>query len=419
LSASPSILLAHPTGNANVRQAALALAEAGILAEFQTCLAPNASALGRWIEKLPGSAELRRRHVPAALIPFTKQRPHLEAARLLAARAGFTSWITHETGFASVDAVYRDLDAEVSRNLRAQPASLTGVYCYEDGALQTFRTAKELGIATYLETPTAHWRFVNQLCCEEGDRLPGWSGTLPALRDSPAKLARKDEELCLADHIIVPSEFTKATLFDVPFSIASPRVVPYGCPPVQTEVVADDAGRESKRNPLRVLFVGGVTQLKGMYELFRAAETLKDRVSLTIVGNRVGQSGARDEHLSRHRWIPSLSNAEVLGLMEEHDVFVFPSLSDGFGLVVGEALSQGLPVIATAHAGASTLLSHGRDGFIVPIRDWEAIATHLETLDKDRELLSQMRQNAFATATRNSWSEYRRRLIEVVSQQAA
>jgi glycosyltransferase involved in cell wall biosynthesis len=56
------------------------------------------------------------------------------------------------------------------------------------------------------------------------------------------------------------------------------------------------------------------------------------------------------------------------------DVFVFPSIEDGFAIVVGEALACGLPVITTRNTGASDLVQPGENGEIVPIRDPEAIA---------------------------------------------
>jgi glycosyltransferase involved in cell wall biosynthesis len=56
------------------------------------------------------------------------------------------------------------------------------------------------------------------------------------------------------------------------------------------------------------------------------------------------------------------------------DIFVFPSIEDGFAIVVGEALACGLPVITTRNTGASDLIQPGENGEIVPIRDPEAIA---------------------------------------------
>ena len=101
--------------------------------------------------------------------------------------------------------------------------------------------------------------------------------------------------------------------------------------------------------------------------------------------------------------------------MGRHDVFVFPSLFEGFGLVILEAMAQGLPVITTSHTVGPDIIEDGVDGFIVPIRSSEAIAEKLELLAADRPRLEAMREAAIATARRFTWENYRRRLAEVLA----
>ena len=121
-----------------------------------------------------------------------------------------------------------------------------------------------------------------------------------------------------------------------------------------------------------------------------------------------------DMALSRHRWVDSLPHDKILAEMRQHDVFVFPSLFEGFGLVITEALSQGLPVITTPHTCGPDILTEGQDGFIVPIRDSQAIAEKLELLHRDRDCLAAMSIAAVATARRVTWEGYRERLVEAV-----
>jgi alpha-maltose-1-phosphate synthase len=100
--------------------------------------------------------------------------------------------------------------------------------------------------------------------------------------------------------------------------------------------------------------------------------------------------------------------------MRQHDVLVFPSLFEGFGLVIGEALSQGLPVITTANTGGPDILRDGQDGFIVPIRDSEAIAQRLLQLHEDRQLLKQMSDSARQRAAQLHWQSYKDGTIAAV-----
>jgi glycosyltransferase involved in cell wall biosynthesis len=128
---------------------------------------------------------------------------------------------------------------------------------------------------------------------------------------------------------------------------------------------------------------------------------------------------ALDAALRGHRWIPSLSHDEVLQEIRRHDVMVFPSLFEGFGLVVLEAMSCGVPVIATAQGGAPDFLEDGKDGFLVPIRSHEAIAEKLELLMRHRDRLFAMSQAAIRKAAQHSWESYRQHLIHTVRQALA
>jgi len=79
-----------------------------------------------------------------------------------------------------------------------------------------------------------------------------------------------------------------------------------------------------------------------------------------------------------------------------------------------EAISQGLPVIATPHTCAPDLLTDGQDGFIVPIRDSSAIAEKLELLHNDRDRLASMSAAALETARKFGWERYRKGIVETV-----
>jgi starch synthase len=394
---SGRVVLSHPTGNAFVREAALALVEADLLEEFHTTLAFFGSG---W------RGELRRRVYPGALQKFTQRHPWREAVRLLAGRLGVDSLIRHETGWASVDAVYRSLNHEV-----AKAVSSPAVYCYEDGALETFRAAERRGAARIYDLPIGYWRAARRILGEEAERRPEWASTLGGLRDSAEKLERKDEELRLATHIVVASSFTKRTLEECPFPVAPVSLVSYGAdePCGELQPIRRDG-------PLRVLFVGSLSQRKGIADVFDSVGRMGRHAALTVIGRKTGSAcKPLDEALARCRWIPSLPRERILEEMRRHDVLVFPSLFEGFGLVVTEALSQGLPVITTMHTCGPDVIEEGVEGFLVPIRDSAAIMEKLERLARDRNLLEEMSQAALRKASSLSWSDYRRRIVEVVS----
>ena len=411
------LLLSHPTGNANVRHAALGLARAGLLAEFRTCLAVDPGAA--WLNLLPGgfAAQLRRRAVPEELLPLARSRPLRELVRLAAGRGGFGGRLTrHETGACCVDAVYRDLDRACARRLAH--SGLTGVYAYEDGALDSFRTARARGFATFYDQPIGYWRAARRILTEEAEREPEWAGTIGGNRDSAAKTERKDEELRLADVVFAATSFTKATLAEHPGFSAPVHVIPYGAP--AGDPAAPRSPYAAPDQPLRVLYVGSLGQRKGLSYLFAAARLAGRSIELTLVGTKpAAPCVALERALGGHHWIASLPHAGILDLMRRSDVLVFPSLFEGFGLVILEAMAQGVPVITTPHTAGPDLITDGTDGFLVPIRDAAAIAGRLDELHRDRKRLAAMGAAARARAAQFTWAAYETGLARIVREHLA
>jgi starch synthase len=400
------ILLSHPTGNENVRQAALAFREANLLREFWTCVSWSPDASVNRLLPHPLRQQLSRRAFDPRLRAVTRTAPIREMGRLLVAGLGLSMFSEHEIGPLSIDAVFNDLDRRVAERLKQLP-DCSLVYAYEDGALETFRAAKDREVSRVYDLPIGYWKVAQQIYAEEREREPAWAMTLTGARDSEAKLARKDEELKLANRVVVASSFTKETLraADVAVDV---RVIPYGAPSTISTNVEPHSG------PLRVLFVGSLGQRKGLSYLLRAIELLNSKVELTLLGRKASDGCLPlDEAVQKHRWIPSLPHSELLQVMQQHDVLVLPSLFEGFGLVILEAMARRLPVITTSHTAGPDVISQGVDGFIVPIRSAEEIAAKLDQLASDAILLKEMKQAAQEKARLQRWENYRESLVEM------
>lgn len=394
------IVLSHPTGSEFVRQAVTAFDDAGILGEFWTTLSWNPDGIVHRLLPLSLRSLLNRRSYPTPVRSRTRTVPLREIGRLLG-------------GVFSMDAVSIALDKKVAARLR-QIENCKLVYAYEDAALQTFRAAAERGIARIYDLPIGYWRTGQRIFTEEMEREPEWASTLTGMRDSEEKLARKDEELTLADVVITPSRFSKESLARATSLTAPVEIIPYGTNPSQTIV-----SRPQKAGKLRVLFVGALTQAKGLGYLLEAAELVRERIELTLIGHRVSAEMPRQAMLEGYRWIPSLSHADLLEEMARHDVLVLPSLNEGFGLVLAEAMAQRLTVIATPHTAGPDLFTNGMEGFLVPIRSAEAIAEKLLLLDGERDRLAGMQEAARRRAMTNSWENYRQRLIALAQEVVA
>jgi glycosyltransferase involved in cell wall biosynthesis len=100
-------------------------------------------------------------------------------------------------------------------------------------------------------------------------------------------------------------------------------------------------------------------------------------------------------------------NSELRELYSRASVFVLPSIEEGFGMVLGEAMACGCPVIASTNTGASELISDGTEGFIVPIRSPEVIADRLQQLADEPELRHRMGRAALARVQKlGGWDAY-------------
>ncbi|MGY2134551.1 glycosyltransferase family 4 protein [Hymenobacter sp. HD11105] len=404
------VVLSHPTGNANVRAVLKGLGDAEALAEFHTTVATKGASF--LLPLLPQGIQhewLRR----SFAIPSSQLRTHPfpEIARLFLPRIGLPAFTTPESGFASIDAVYQNLDNAVANRLTALAKSTTAVYAYEDGALATFTQAKKLGIKCIYDLPIAYWEYGRKLLNEEAIRLPKWAITLGGgITDSRDKLERKTRELELADIVIVPSQFVKDSL---PSWTASKHIIvaPFGTPEAGSR--KDQRKEYSTANPLRVLFVGSLGQRKGLGDLFAAIRLLnRSDVELVIMGTVLAPMAFYKSELPTFAYEQGRPHDQVLALMKSCDVFCLPSIIEGRALVMQEAMSQGLPLIITPNTGGSDLIKEKQTGFLVPIRSPEVIAEKLAWLLENPSEAYKMGQLAKDHATTYTWEKYSQHIVK-------
>lgn len=404
------ITVIHPTGNANVRGVLTGLDQENLLDAYYTTIGLSSrSSYYKFLPRRIANILARRSYnIPQHLIinhPFSEVLRHIYSY----------TWIKNSSPSqvrSAIDNIYYKLDHQLAMDIESgkTPTVTKAIYGYEDGSWNSFKAARMKGMSRIYELPIGYWRAGHEILFEEAELQPQWSITIPALNEPEDKLTRKDNELKLADHIFVASTFTRKTLKLAPEFQATIDVIPYGAPVPASQVPT--AGARGKR--LRVLFVGGLSQRKGISYLFNAVAALKDKVVLTVIGRRPKGCNALDQHLDCHRWFASLPHQRILETMSQNDVLIFPSLFEGFGLVILEALSQGIPVITTAHTAGPDLLTEGEDGFIVPIRSSEAIAEKLELLYRDRNRLEEMKNNALKKSQEYTWQRYGEQLVSSI-----
>lgn len=394
-----------------MRAAITGMYDAGILEAYYTAIA---SFEGSLLDNLAASGpltEIRRRRIDHRLRDLTHFNPLREVGRLLSQKLGLAGLTAHEKGVFSIDKVYESLDCKVARQLDKYPG-VNGIYAYEDAALHSFTRARQSGLQCLYDLPIGYWRAGRKLLENEADRHPDWAATLTTFKDSEDKLTRKDQEIALADRIFVASSFTAKTLAEYRGEVAPVNVIPYGFPDVGTAKQYNNPGS----GPLKLLFVGGLSQRKGIADLFAVVHKFGSRVQLTVIGSKTGSTCAvLDAELANHTWIPSLPHSEILGQMKQHDVLVFPSLFEGFGLVITEAMAQGTPVITTERTAGPDIIEHDRNGWLIRAGSQDDLYLAIEKLLSQPQLIADAGKAARGTAMHRPWHVYGSELAAAIS----
>lgn len=275
-------------------------------------------------------------------------------------------------------------------------------HAFNHHALYGMRAAKAAGAVTVVERASAHPHVQDALLREEfarfGLRYPAASRWI---------VAKHLREYAEADWIVVPSDFVYRTMVAEGVPPAKLRCLPLG---VATERFRPGDGRD---DIFRVLFVGALSLQKGLpylLEGFRLAGLPRGKSELVLVGEPSRDARAflpRYRGLYRH--VPFTPHGSLVSLYQSASVFVLPSLQDGFGMVVYEAAACGVPVIVSENVGAS--VRDGEDGFVVPIRDAEAIAGKLAYLYAHETDRRRMGAAARDHVSRRTWAGYHQELI--------
>ena len=276
----------------------------------------------------------------------------------------------------------------------------TDVLVPAGAASEPLARARQLGVRGWLDCPTAHHRWAERLLTEEQRLQPAYAATMQFPAPSRRVAATLDREIELADELIVLSSSQRRTFEDEGVDPGRLHLVPLG---VDTELFRPLPRLRGR--PFTIGFVGQVTQRKGISYLMDAFESLRvGSVRLLVVGRPVGPSQPWAREGVDHR-LP-VARTSLPELYAEMDVFVLPSLIEGFGLTALEAMACGLPVIVSEHTFASDIVIDGVNGYVVPIRDASSISERIRRLVDDEDLRSEMGANARATAERYPWDSF-------------
>jgi glycosyltransferase involved in cell wall biosynthesis len=276
---------------------------------------------------------------------------------------------------------------------------------YEESSLRSFLKAKEKGIITVLDLAQVHYKtidFISQQHSVFKDLFKD-----KKLRDKINKI--KHEELHLADYVICLSDFAKTSLVKEGFNKDKIFVAHLGFDPLKFK--AKQA--YSTDGKLKVVFVGTITRRKGIDLLLEVHKHLSEIMDLTFVGPMADGADLLNSYKGSFNWHPYMEQGELNNVLNQSDLFVFPSYLDSWGMVVIEAMACGVPVIVSDHTGAGEVVINN-SGFLIPAGDAALLEEKIRYFYENRNALKIMGENAKAEASKFTWDAYYEEINRII-----
>jgi glycosyltransferase involved in cell wall biosynthesis len=386
------VVVANPGGERHLRDVAAAFAEVGDLDTYISTAGFGLSEIERLPKAIPPAVaeklktELRRRSVTDAVgAQAIRIGTALEIMNVALSRAPLPRLLK----FAGLRPARVSFDWRASRRLTAGMDAVIGS---QGTATSIFSRARALGVATVLDYPIFHYEFTESVLAEEARLKPEWASTMRVTRYPDWVRRRYIKEIAMADRVIMVSGSHQQNFAEAGIDPQRTFIVPWY---INSELFTPP--EHAQEDIFRVAFVGELSQRKGLSYLIDGFERaqLAD-AELVLIGRTHEVSGPWMGR-ARVRHIPPMPNFMLPEVLRSCHVMALPSLVEGFPVSVLEAMACGLPAIISENIGGD-IVEDGREGFVVPIRDPDAIAERLRLLHADRGRRHEMARAARAKA---------------------
>ncbi len=298
----------------------------------------------------------------------------------------------------------------VARRLPSLRGQIDIIHAWPLGALRTIRAAKRLGIPVALERCNAHTRFAYQVVRKECDRVgvPLPTGHEHAYNQQILNL--EESEYLAADAILCPSEFVVKTFVDEGFPREKLVRFIYGVD--ETKFYPSSEKPESSGG-LTIIFAGVCAVRKGLHYALEAwlQSPACQNGQFLIAGEFIPAYKQKLAPMLAHPSIRVLGHRnDIPELMRQCDLFVLPSIEEGFGLVCTEAMASGcVPLVSNA---CTDLCRHLENSMVHPVGDVSALTDHVNRLHLDRGLLGRLRNKGLRSVPSLTWSAAGRSIVD-------
>jgi len=285
-------------------------------------------------------------------------------------------------------------------------------------AIHAFSGVSEELMMAFLDRPvvkamvrgSAHIRTQGRLL-EEEEARSGQSIDRP----SPWIIAREEREYKLADLLFVLSSFAYKSFEGEGAPAEKLRLLPLGSEVARFGATAQDIEARCSRilagEPLRILTVGSFSLRKGALDLIEVARRLKGRMKFLMVGD-IESKRLRLMSGDNIEFLPRQPQSSLPAIYRKGDVFLFPTIEDGYAVVLAQAQAAGLLILATPNCAAPDIVQENTNGWILPIRNPGAFIERLEWCDANREALAHMVRFTHETFRPRDWTDVASDLID-------
>ena len=400
------VSISNPGLGSHVRQTVRAYDEASLLDNFYTTFLLNNTALHTKLSnrykglKSKQFNEISSKQIKKLMLP---ELLRLMSSKLLSADTTDKIWEWSELYF----------DHWVANQLNSDIDIFHG---YEHASLFSLQKCKQKKIFSVYEQPSVHHSFFNEKVASLLLKQESYfKDNFQSIYDSDLsrkRNARRDEELKIANLILCNSTYVKSSLLNAGVDEKKILVHPLGFPEVKSVTIKE-------KTNLTFMMSGNISYLKGSHHVLRVWKNnpeLFNSHQLVCIGNDTLSPNEWEGLPNNVKKLNRLSSDDYLHEVEKADVYILNTYSDGFGMVMSEAMAKGLAVIGTTNSAAPDIIQDSINGKIIPIANEESLLAAMKWMIDNPSELVNMRIAAMDYAKNHSWLYYREQLPKLIQE---
>jgi glycosyltransferase involved in cell wall biosynthesis len=287
-----------------------------------------------------------------------------------------------------------------------RPEAWDCIHCYSGASQELLEKMQSSDTPSLLFRGSAHIAVQARLLREESARTG-----VPVDGPGDWMVAREEREYALANKILTLSSFARETFLEEGIASERVAVLPLGVHTAafraSDAVVEQRCQRILRGDPLRILFVGNLSMQKGCWDLVRIMEGFAPGgFEWRLIGQMTPEVRRLAPVLSKYAHIlPPQPHQTLARWYAEADIFLLPTIQDGFAAVLAEAQANALPLLTTTNSAGPDLVTNGTNGWVLPIRCPEAFIDRLAWAGRHRGELTEMVRYLHNHPRLRSWDD--------------